>query len=54
MIAGIVNMAHDASLALIDDDGNIDFASASERYCKIKHHTHLSTHNLIRTKCINV
>jgi len=42
MIAGIVNMAHDASLALIDDDGNIDFASSSERYCKIKHHTHLS------------
>jgi carbamoyltransferase len=33
---GISEYFHDASIAFIDDDGNIEFASQSERYSKIK------------------
>jgi carbamoyltransferase len=37
MFGGFVNGLHDASLAVIDAEGEIVFASASERYARLKH-----------------
>jgi len=34
---GIVDGAHDASICIINSNGDIDFASGSERYTKFKH-----------------
>ena len=36
-VAGL--QLHDAGMTLIDDKGNIEFASLSERYTQIKHHS---------------
>ena len=36
-VAGL--QLHDAGMTLLDDKGNIEFASLSERYTQIKHHS---------------
>jgi len=37
---------HDASISIIDLDGNITFAGHSERYSKQKHDRHLNSEML--------